>query len=196
MAEGGGAPALVVRIAAARPTLREVTAAAVLLCAGATTLLAPYAVMQKLREREVMRSLLVISDDFLRRPLPTGTSIGVFWAGVPAYFLPGTRFHDLLGKSDAHIARTSAKWGMPGHNKWDYDYSLGQIRPDLIITSARSYQTDSTLARGMKCEDRPNVSFFECLWVHPLFRSGYAAHPMEFAADAEAPALHRVYLRE
>jgi hypothetical protein len=41
---------------------------------------------------------------------------------------------DLLGKNDTRIAR-SAPHGdfFPGHNKWDYDYSIGEVRPDVIF---------------------------------------------------------------
>jgi arabinofuranosyltransferase len=40
---------------------------------------------------------------------------------------------DLLGKSDKVIARGPAKGGfVSGHNKWDYDYSIGTLRPDII----------------------------------------------------------------
>jgi hypothetical protein len=65
--------------------------------------------------------------------------IGVHAAGVVPYYMPEHRFHDLLGKSDRHIAGTSARHGAPGHNKWDYEYSLGRVAPDVLIpvTSTR-----------------------------------------------------------
>ena len=71
----------------------------------------------------------------------------VYYAGVLPYLLPEHRFHDLLGKSDRHIARTLAHPGPPGHNKWDYEYSLGRLRPALVVTAApyRS-ATDAALA--------------------------------------------------
>jgi hypothetical protein len=52
--------------------------------------------------------------------IPPGALIGVFTAGVVPYYLPEQRFHDFLGKSDRRIARSPAKPGPPGHNKWDY----------------------------------------------------------------------------
>jgi hypothetical protein len=41
---------------------------------------------------------------------------------------------DLLGKNDTLIA-TSAPHGafFPGHNKWDYNYSIGELQPDVIF---------------------------------------------------------------
>ena len=40
---------------------------------------------------------------------------------------------DLLGKADKTIARGEpAAVFRPGHNKWNYDYSIGKLRPDII----------------------------------------------------------------
>jgi hypothetical protein len=40
---------------------------------------------------------------------------------------------DLLGKSDRHVARgTPAGPFRPGHNKWDYRYSILELAPDLV----------------------------------------------------------------
>lgn len=40
---------------------------------------------------------------------------------------------DMLGKNDAVIAHdTPSAPFYPGHNKWNYDYSIGQLKPDVI----------------------------------------------------------------
>jgi hypothetical protein len=42
---------------------------------------------------------------------------------------------DLLGKSDRVIARTARREGVgfyPGHDKWDYAYSIGSLGPDVV----------------------------------------------------------------
>jgi hypothetical protein len=44
----------------------------------------------------------------------------------------------LLGKNDATIAREpmhlDPKGGFyPGHMKWDYDYSIGTLKPDVVV---------------------------------------------------------------
>ena len=63
--------------------------------------------------------------------------IAVGWAGAPPYF--SDRFSiDLLGKNDALIARQKAKGGWdglfdPGHNKYDWRYSIGKLQPDLVL---------------------------------------------------------------
>ena len=61
--------------------------------------------------------------------------VGIFLAGTIPYFNPSIRFHDMLGKNDPFIAQTRPHSGDPGHNRWDYDYSLDKVQPDLIITS-------------------------------------------------------------
>jgi len=70
----------------------------------------------------------------LRRAVPEDASIAVTWAGVIPYF-SGRASVDLLGKSDRFVAR---RWRQPaagfepGHDKWDYAYSIGELRPDLV----------------------------------------------------------------
>jgi hypothetical protein len=40
---------------------------------------------------------------------------------------------DLLGKNDAVIAKGPRVWGsQPGHNKWDYAYSILELQPDVV----------------------------------------------------------------
>jgi hypothetical protein len=40
---------------------------------------------------------------------------------------------DLLGKNDAVIAKGKPSTSFyPGHNKWNYNYSIGQLKPDVI----------------------------------------------------------------
>ena len=68
-------------------------------------------------------------------------SIAVVTAGVIPY-LTDLYTVDLLGKNDAVIAhlpsRTATGLSLladfrPGHSKWDYDYSIGQLQPDVIV---------------------------------------------------------------
>jgi hypothetical protein len=68
-------------------------------------------------------------------------SVGVVAAGAIPYF--SERFAiDLLGKSDIRIAHLPAQGSQglrgindfrPGHMKWDYDYTIGELRPDVIV---------------------------------------------------------------
>ncbi len=59
--------------------------------------------------------------------------IATVWAGAPAYYSRHPMV-DLLGKSDRVIAGKSPKGDLyPGHNKWDYLYSIGELRPDVVF---------------------------------------------------------------
>ena len=68
-------------------------------------------------------------------------TIAVVTAGNIPYFAERTAI-DLLGKSDKLIARTEPQVQAgnfdfdddfrPGHNKWDYDYSIGELQPDVV----------------------------------------------------------------
>ena len=58
--------------------------------------------------------------------------VAVHAAGNIPYYCR-RRVIDLLGKSDRVIARGPARGRfIPGHNKWDYDYSIGRLSPDII----------------------------------------------------------------
>jgi hypothetical protein len=64
-------------------------------------------------------------------------TIAISGAGIVPYFANRT-FIDLLGKSDKRIGRGPAHVGalpeyVPGHMKWDYDYSIGQLDPDVVL---------------------------------------------------------------
>jgi hypothetical protein len=77
--------------------------------------------------------------------------IALTWAGTVPYFID-RNYIDLLGKNDRRIARTlmhrfedteplfsnnflkSPKtFFYPGHLKWDFDYSISQLKPDVIM---------------------------------------------------------------
>lgn len=66
--------------------------------------------------------------------------IAVITAGNLPYFSERTSI-DLLGKMDPVIARLPARIDAslfrpgnyrPGHNKWDYAYSIGELQPDVV----------------------------------------------------------------
>jgi hypothetical protein len=69
--------------------------------------------------------------------------IATVWAGVPAYYTRRPMI-DLLGKNDTRIGESTPHGEFfPGHNKWDYDYSIGQLRPDVIFqTFTRGLEKD------------------------------------------------------
>lgn len=69
--------------------------------------------------------------------------IATVWAGVPTYY-SHRKMIDLLGKVDVHIAQSKPHGEFfPGHNKWDYEYSIGKLQPDVIFqTFERGLEKD------------------------------------------------------
>ena len=95
----------------------------------------PVTQQQKNNDLLLTRTNLLVTEsvETMRDTTEAGASIGTVWAGVPAYYSHRTMF-DFLGKNDTFIA-TSAPHGdfFPGHNKWDYNYSIGKLQPDVIF---------------------------------------------------------------
>jgi hypothetical protein len=69
---------------------------------------------------------------YLRDRSDPSTSIGVYWGGLLPYFSERYAI-DVLGKSDRHIARSTAKAFRPGHSKSDWDYIVNQRKPDVFL---------------------------------------------------------------
>lgn len=84
----------------------------------------------------------------LRENTPPDTRIAYTWAGAMPYY--ADRFGiDLLGKMDAHIATSKPQIEFqPGHNKWDYAYSIETHRPDIILQLFRPKPGDHTMIRA------------------------------------------------
>ena len=95
----------------------------------------PVAQQQKNNDLLLTRTNLFVTEsvETMRDTTEADARIATIWAGVPAYYSHRTML-DLLGKNDTFIA-TSAPHGefFPGHNKWDYDYSIGKLQPDVIF---------------------------------------------------------------
>ncbi len=77
-------------------------------------------------------------------------TVGVIWAGTLPYYADRQAV-DFLGKSDAYIASRNAdisgavSWSgmisVPGHNKYDLDYSIVRLQPTYIQAFAWGDQT-------------------------------------------------------
>ena len=95
----------------------------------------PMAQQQRHSDLLLTRTNLFVTEsvETMRDTTEVGASVATIWAGVPAYY-SHRKMLDLLGKNDTFIA-TSAPHGafFPGHNKWDYDYSIGKLQPDVIF---------------------------------------------------------------
>ncbi|MEO8289075.1 MAG: hypothetical protein ABI670_21910 [Chloroflexota bacterium] len=78
----------------------------------------------------------------LKKVLKPDASYAVVWAGIMPYFVGGNAI-DLLGKNDRKIAHEPMRPNLiaaspdqlfyPGHMKYDYEYSLGELKPDSIV---------------------------------------------------------------
>ncbi|MBK8618698.1 MAG: hypothetical protein IPN96_16640 [Anaerolineales bacterium] len=72
-----------------------------------------------------------------------GASVAVIGAGTIPYLLPDRYAIDILGKADPYIAHQNVRTPMsivdvpsmrPGHMKWDYAYTFGELKPDVIVS--------------------------------------------------------------
>jgi arabinofuranosyltransferase len=72
-----------------------------------------------------------------------GASVAVVGAGTIPYLLPDRYAIDILGKADPYIAHQAVRTPMsivdipgmrPGHMKWDYAYTFGELKPDVIVS--------------------------------------------------------------
>jgi len=77
----------------------------------------------------------------MRRVTRPDARIAVVLAGVVPYFTDRYMI-DLLGKMDKKIAREPMHFSpetnikrifYPGHLKWDYDYSIDELKPDVVM---------------------------------------------------------------
>jgi len=95
----------------------------------------PMAQQQKNSDLLLARTNLFVTEsvETMRDTTEAEARVATIWAGVPAYYSNRTML-DLLGKNDTFIA-TSTPHGdfFPGHNKWDYKYSIGELQPDVIF---------------------------------------------------------------
>lgn len=98
-----------------------------------------------------------------------------FWAGSVFYF---SRRHgiDMLGKCDRYIARLrdDSKESIPGHNKFDFRYSLGELKPDYVIANFRL----PVEAEAMKRVAVGKGAFTGQLYFDRIFREHYLLYPM------------------
>lgn len=127
--------AVCLRASRVRPSRRwvPVTSLALGLLVFVMVSLAPMTVWARDGGLFVARDWLVTQDTHvLATALGPNATVATAWAGAPAYYLDRPMI-DLLGKSDAVVAAVVPRGSMhPGHNKWDYDYSVRQLKPDVV----------------------------------------------------------------
>ena len=84
------------------------------------------------------------------------TRLAVVAAGATPYFSMRPS-EDMLGKNDAFIAKL-APLGVfsPGHDKWDYHYTLGQRHPDIMIERLDTTPDDDAYIASLGFVKLPN----------------------------------------
>jgi hypothetical protein len=81
----------------------------------------------------------------LRAAAPPSTRIAVVWAGAVPYFSRRPCI-DLFGKSDPVIAHLAPRGPfVPGHDKWDFEYSIGRLHPEVVVLGWRIGPRDRQL---------------------------------------------------
>lgn len=140
--------AFAARADAARPRLFAAVAIASVAVIGAASLGGWARWLQDGGSFYKVEDQAVVSDAIaLSRIVRPGTLVAVAHAGAPIYYgrVSGV---DLLGKMDSRIARTAPRGPIyPGHNKWDYGYSVGQLRPDVVWELWRISEREESLLR-------------------------------------------------
>lgn len=122
-------------------------------------------------------------NDLRRIKIQPYEVVSVFWGGGAPYLMPEQIFNDPLGKCDKRIAHMQAKWGPPGHNKWDFDYLLNEIKPAVIITNQPLSQLrDSSKLRSLG--DKLDFSNIFELWFHKTFVNEYRPNMLISAYDS------------
>ncbi len=132
-----------------RPLMQRgyLTAGFVLLCLiSFNTLKGPHG----LRQCALVETSMHVEDhremlrrsEVLRHITAPDAQVGVTWAGIMPYFADRVMI-DFSGKNDKHIARLPMHQAShpsdrfayfhPGHLKWDYGYSIGELQPDVVL---------------------------------------------------------------
>jgi hypothetical protein len=116
---------------------------------------------------------------FIKAHTPPDATVADSWAGVTPYFSE-RRGIDFLGKCDAHVARMAAAsdGSVPGHNKFDFDYSIGTLRPNYV---AASFKLPVATAQ-MQEDSRGDYAFIGRLYFNETFRRRCLPHPVAAAA--------------
>jgi len=85
----------------------------------------------------------------IRETTPPTLRMAVAAAGATPYFARRPT-EDLLGKNDRHVAKLAPRGVFsPGHDKWDYEYSLAQRKSDLIVETVDVNPTDEAYIESL-----------------------------------------------
>lgn len=124
----------------------------------------------------------------IKRNTEPDALVAHYWAGATPYFSERPA-HDMLGKSDAHIAHLPGHPGQwqPGHTKYDAAWTLSQ-EPDVIVTALGAGWLDPAM-RGRGCLGYPALC---SLYDDPTFKALYEPGLVELP---ESQYHHAVFIR-
>jgi hypothetical protein len=123
----------------------------------------------------------------IKQNTPATARVADFWAGTIFYYSERYAI-DFLGKSDSHIAHLPvvSSGQKPGHNKFDFDYSLGVLKPDLVVANFKLPVTEDSMRKASV----GNWAYHGQLYFNSIFREHYLPNPVAcetrrtiFAAD-------------
>ena len=140
--------------------------------------------------RASLKAGLLIRD----RSAPTA-KVAVWAAGIVPYFSHRHSI-DILGKTDAHVARLDMHPNQTiGHGKYDIEYSLG-LSPDLVIGTRRHVLTKSLAAEDWAAFGPARQQFVTDLLGNQTFQTRYRPNPVAdlgsfaiYARDSSGEAL-------
>ncbi len=111
----------------------------------------------------------------LKENTPANSKLADFWAGTVLYY--SDRYGvDLLGKSDRYIAHLPvvSTGTRAGHNKFDFDYSLGVLKPDFVIANFKVPVDEEEMVR-VSTGDWAGTGQ---LYFNPIFREHCLPYPV------------------
>ena len=117
-----------------------------------------YFLLLRLPPETVDNRTLVQQALLVRQVTLPDAKLAVVWAGVVVHFADRPAI-DLLGKNDftiahgpSHVDPGWSRWFtfFPGHTKWDYSYSIGQLKPDVVLHLWQLPAGQPDLARDYK----------------------------------------------
>lgn len=123
---------------------------------------------------------------FVNEHTPDDITIGVTTAGNLPYFARRDAV-DFLGKNDTVIAR-SEPWRSvePGHEKLDLSYSIGQLRPELILQMPSLTDEDRDMILGLGYVQASDFVWYLPGSVDHAFLDGYPLDSQDRPVGAQA----------
>lgn len=147
-----------------------------LLCIGTMPIILPgYTTFLFPGKTKVLEEEFVKVGVFLRQNTPPDSKVAATAAGSIFYF--SDRYGiDFLGKADRYIARlpVASDGLIPGHNKFDYDYSLGILKPDFVVADFAIPVTDEEMRQKAK----GSTAFIGQLYFNRIFREHCLPYPI------------------